>query len=110
MLETRLDLGGYPVNICDTAGLRHETNDPIEKEGIDRALTAANQADLVRNDLTDLGAVLAVVVCAGWCFLFHIHFNPNPSMSISFTVYYNHLALFTSQYNTKGCGTITDVI
>ena len=67
VLETRLDLGGYPVNICDTAGLRHETNDPIEKEGIDRALTAANQADLVRNYWTDLDAVLAVVVCAGWC-------------------------------------------
>ena len=48
LLETQLDFGGYPVNICDTAGLRNETSDPIEREGILRAIAAAKKADLVK--------------------------------------------------------------
>ena len=39
-------LGGVPVTLLDTAGLR-ETQDPIEAEGVRRALTRAAQADLV---------------------------------------------------------------
>jgi len=46
-LETQLDFGGYPVNLCDTAGLRSDTGDPIEKEGMLRAISAANKADMV---------------------------------------------------------------
>jgi tRNA modification GTPase len=37
LIESTLDLGGYPIVICDTAGLRI-TNDPIEHEGVTRAL------------------------------------------------------------------------
>ena len=36
VIESTIDLGGYPVIICDTAGLRI-TNDPIENEGVLRA-------------------------------------------------------------------------
>ena len=38
-------LGGLPVTICDTAGLREATGS-IEKEGIRRAKMTAEQADL----------------------------------------------------------------
>ena len=45
-LETRLILGGVPVTLVDTAGLR-ETADPIEAEGVRRARAHAAAADLV---------------------------------------------------------------
>lgn len=38
VLEVNLDLGGYPVIMSDTAGLR-ESNDPIEMEGVKRAIS-----------------------------------------------------------------------
>ena len=41
-----LDLGGTPVQIVDTAGLR-ETADPVEREGIARTLVRSRSADLV---------------------------------------------------------------
>lgn len=46
VVEVRLDLGGYPVIVSDTAGLR-ETGDAVEAEGVRRALTRARGADLV---------------------------------------------------------------
>jgi tRNA modification GTPase len=45
MIEVRLDLGGYPVTLVDTAGLR-ESEDRIEQEGVRRALERAARADL----------------------------------------------------------------
>ena len=45
VIEVQLDLGGYPVTLADTAGLR-ESADSIENEGIRRALARAEQADL----------------------------------------------------------------
>lgn len=42
----RVDLGGVPVRLTDTAGLR-ETNDVIEAEGIRRAKVKAEKADFV---------------------------------------------------------------
>lgn len=45
VIEVQLDLGGYPVVLADTAGLR-ETADAIEDEGIRRALARAERADL----------------------------------------------------------------
>ena len=44
VLEASLDLGGYPVIIADTAGLRAST-DPIENEGIKRAQEWAKTAN-----------------------------------------------------------------
>ncbi|MEX3010824.1 tRNA uridine-5-carboxymethylaminomethyl(34) synthesis GTPase MnmE [Hoeflea sp. TYP-13] len=46
VLEVHLDIGGYPVILFDTAGLR-ENAGSVEKEGIRRALAAAGSADLV---------------------------------------------------------------
>jgi tRNA modification GTPase len=46
VLETRVILGGVPVTLVDTAGLR-ETTDAIEAEGVRRALARAADADLV---------------------------------------------------------------
>jgi tRNA modification GTPase len=45
-IEVALDLGGVPVVLVDTAGVR-ETRDPIEAEGVRRALARAESADLV---------------------------------------------------------------
>ena len=46
VLEVHLDLGGYPVTLIDTAGIR-ESAGVIEKEGIRRALVHAEKADLI---------------------------------------------------------------
>lgn len=55
VIETRLDIGGYPVVVADTAGIR-ESMDEIEKEGVRRAWTRAQEADLclVVYDASDL--------------------------------------------------------
>jgi len=45
VIEVHLDLGGWPVVLADTAGLR-ETGDAIEQEGVRRARARADQADL----------------------------------------------------------------
>ena len=45
VIEVHLDLGGYPVVLADTAGLR-ESDDPIEIEGVRRANAQAQDADL----------------------------------------------------------------
>jgi tRNA modification GTPase len=45
-IEVALDLNGVPVVLVDTAGVR-ETRDPIEAEGVRRALARAAAADLV---------------------------------------------------------------
>jgi tRNA modification GTPase len=46
VIEVRLDLGGYPVIVSDTAGIR-EPQGSIEREGIRRTLAHARDADLV---------------------------------------------------------------
>lgn len=46
LLEVHLDLKGFAVTLVDTAGLR-ESEDPIEKIGVARALERAKSADLV---------------------------------------------------------------
>lgn len=45
-LEVQLDLGGLPVVLVDTAGIR-ETMDPVEAEGVRRARRRVSEADLV---------------------------------------------------------------
>ncbi len=45
VVEVHLDLGGYPVQLADTAGLREAAED-IEEEGIRRALARWETADL----------------------------------------------------------------
>ena len=45
VIEVRMDLGGLPVTLLDTAGLR-DTSDVVESQGIQRALDRAKAADL----------------------------------------------------------------
>ena len=46
IIEVRMDLGGLPVTMMDTAGLR-DTDNLIENKGISKAIEKANSADLV---------------------------------------------------------------
>lgn len=46
VVQLSLDLGGFPVQLADTAGLR-EVSDEVEKEGIARARKSAKRADLI---------------------------------------------------------------
>lgn len=46
VVETALNIGGFPVVLCDTAGLRF-TSDLIEREGVNRARERAEEADLI---------------------------------------------------------------
>jgi tRNA modification GTPase len=52
VIEAHLDLGGYPIILADTAGLRPEEltsesgHDRVESEGIRRALKRAESADI----------------------------------------------------------------
>jgi tRNA modification GTPase len=45
VLDAELVIGGYAVTLSDTAGLR-DSDDPVEAEGVRRARTRAEQADL----------------------------------------------------------------
>lgn len=46
IIEVHCDLGGLPVIVADTAGLR-ESGDAVEQEGVSRARARAQDADLV---------------------------------------------------------------
>jgi tRNA modification GTPase len=54
VIEVHLELGGYPVMLLDTAGIR-DSADPVEQEGVRRARSRAAAADLVLW-VTDLSA------------------------------------------------------
>ena len=45
-IEAEVVINGITLNIMDTAGIR-ESDDPVEKMGIDRAFKALNDADLI---------------------------------------------------------------
>ncbi|KAH8385928.1 hypothetical protein KR200_006766 [Drosophila serrata] len=47
IIETMHNFGGYPVVFSDTAGLRRETTDSIEQEGMQRAKACLAQSDLI---------------------------------------------------------------
>jgi tRNA modification GTPase len=56
VIEVRMDLGGIPVTLLDTAGLR-ETADIVESIGVERAMTRATEADVrvfLQDDCTAL--------------------------------------------------------
>ncbi|GAB1540540.1 tRNA uridine-5-carboxymethylaminomethyl(34) synthesis GTPase MnmE [Scytonema sp. NUACC21] len=56
VVESQLVVGGIPVQVLDTAGIR-ETEDQVEKIGVERSRRAASAADLV---------LLTVDASAGW--------------------------------------------
>lgn len=62
VIEVGLDLGGVPVTLLDTAGLRDDVADAAEREGIRRARERAGSADL-RLLVVD-GAALERTGCA----------------------------------------------
>jgi tRNA modification GTPase len=47
LLTERVDIGGVPFTLVDTAGLRDRAADAIEEEGISRARQAVDAADLL---------------------------------------------------------------
>ncbi|MBO3460974.1 tRNA uridine-5-carboxymethylaminomethyl(34) synthesis GTPase MnmE [Aetokthonos hydrillicola Thurmond2011] len=56
VVESQLVVGGIPVQVLDTAGIR-ETQDQVEKIGVERSRRAANVADLV---------LFTIDATAGW--------------------------------------------
>lgn len=56
VVESQLVVGGIPVQVLDTAGIR-ETADQVEKIGVERSRRAANTADLV---------LLTIDAATGW--------------------------------------------
>ena len=64
VITVDLDLGGYPVQLIDTAGLR-ETEDPVEREGMARARARAASADLVLLLDASTGDVAAPEIATG---------------------------------------------
>ncbi|WP_395463270.1 tRNA uridine-5-carboxymethylaminomethyl(34) synthesis GTPase MnmE [Wolbachia endosymbiont of Cantharis cryptica] len=69
VLEAHIDIGGYPIILSDTAGIR-ESSDPVESEGINRARKRSYEADL-RIEL----------------FPFEQHYNINCNVINSDTIY-----------------------
>lgn len=45
-IEERINIGGIPLRLIDTAGIR-DTNDDLEKLGVERSRNALSQADLI---------------------------------------------------------------
>ena len=69
VIEVHLDLGGVPVIVADTAGLR-DSMDEIEREGVRRAAARADWADLKlivldRGDWPDVPADLRALAADG---------------------------------------------
>ena len=54
VVEVFLDIGGFPVSLADTAGIRN-TDDAIEQEGVRRAIKKAENCDIkiIMIDATD---------------------------------------------------------
>jgi tRNA modification GTPase len=70
LIEVHLDLGGYPVILVDTAGLRDDPEE-IEAEGIRRAKARAEQADLklLLIDASQIDVTLQAMECDEKTFL-----------------------------------------
>ncbi|MCY7321268.1 MAG: tRNA uridine-5-carboxymethylaminomethyl(34) synthesis GTPase MnmE [Phormidesmis sp. CAN_BIN36] len=56
VVESQLVVGGIPIQVLDTAGIR-DTNDRVEKIGVERSRAAAQAADLI---------LLAIDAQVGW--------------------------------------------
>jgi tRNA modification GTPase len=46
IIETHIDIAGYPIILQDTAGIHEKTTDIIEQEGITRSKTALQNSDI----------------------------------------------------------------
>ncbi|CAH0393930.1 unnamed protein product [Bemisia tabaci] len=47
VIEATLNINGYPVLLADTAGIRRNTVDIVEKEGISRTYSSAEKSDFI---------------------------------------------------------------
>jgi tRNA modification GTPase len=65
VIEVHLDLGGWPVTLLDTAGIR-KTADPVEMEGVRRAQARAAAADLVLWVVTASSGTEVKEAAGGW--------------------------------------------
>ncbi|XP_068209090.1 tRNA modification GTPase GTPBP3, mitochondrial isoform X2 [Palaemon carinicauda] len=65
VVESTLDLGGYPVIISDTAGL-HQTDDIVESEGIKRAIAKSREADIAIIIIDAKEALQAIKQSLNW--------------------------------------------
>ena len=61
VIEGHIDIGGYPIILQDTAGIRAGTLDVIEQEGIKRAIESAKEADIkiIMMDATSMNETIA---------------------------------------------------
>lgn len=60
VIESHYNVDGYPVILADTAGLRSNSQDIVELEGMSRARNYANQADFIILVL-DVGNILSEI-------------------------------------------------
>jgi tRNA modification GTPase len=63
-IERRIELAGVPLDIVDTAGLR-QTEDPVERLGIERTMVAVRDADLILEIVDDAGPLPSPALRAG---------------------------------------------
>lgn len=68
VLETRLVLDGWEIDLIDTAGLREDASSEVECAGIDRAVAAVAAADLVLR-ISESGSDLSLL-CRGELLVF----------------------------------------
>ena len=114
IIEETLNLGGLPVRLLDTAGIRH-TNDLVESEGIARALDKIPLADLIlfvldcsrlldNDDLTIFDALTGKTVIAV------LNKSDCPSL-LELPVSFSQLTqLSVSAENGNGLGNLKDLI
>ena len=83
-IEVPLSIGGVPVLLTDTAGLR-DADDPIERIGVDRARQIAEGADIIvwMGEPEDAPSGRCVVRVHGRCDLAERHEPPMGSLAVS---------------------------
>jgi tRNA modification GTPase len=67
-IETFIDIEGYPICLVDTAGIRENTQDLIEQEGINRAIQKTRESDIkilmldVETDFHNLDTIITGLI------------------------------------------------
>jgi tRNA modification GTPase len=77
IVEVRMDIDGISCIVRDTAGLRNDTDDPIEQEGIRRAREALDQSQ-IRIFVLDLSSKDTIETALQ---LYRTHFGTSPDIA-----------------------------